>query len=78
MLDCPVSRAALVLLGGREIQASPDRTECLEPKVLQVRKAVPGLRDRRGTQDYLEQEDPPETQGCPAKLGFRANPASLG
>ena len=78
MLDCPVSRAALVLLGGRETQASPDRTECLEPKVLQVRKAVLGLRDRRGTQDYLEQEDPPETRGCLEKLVFRANPASLG
>ena len=73
MLDCRVSRAALVLLGGREIKANLDRMECLEPKVLQVRKAVPGLRDRRGTQDYLEQEDLPETRGCPAKLVFRAS-----
>ena len=57
---------------------SLDRTECLEPRVLQAWKVGLGLRDRRGTQDYLEQEDPQETQGCPAKLGFRANPASLG
>ena len=43
---------------------SLDRTECLEPRVLQAWKVGLGSRDRRVTLDYPEQEDPLETRGC--------------
>ena len=52
---------------------SLDRTECLEPRVLQAWKVGLGSRDRRGTLDYPEQEDPQETRGCRGSLDLRAN-----